>query len=738
LRRRGLPDAESYKRGYRLLPDKGKAKLARQVVASGLEQHLPGVPGFVVNGYEGHRYWTISAWGAGLLIPVRDPQGRIVALKTRALSKDGAEGGKYRYLSSKKRGGAGPGSPLHFPLFDGDKTTVRVTEGELKADIATALTGVFTLSIPGVGAWRRVAKALRELGAKIVRLAFDADASTNRTVATALYRLARRLRKLGFAVELERWALEDGKGIDDLLAAGKEPELLKGKAAMAAIKETLKAAEQADPLPTAEMLRSGFVEEADNDPHRLARLILDQGHSHQDGKTLRFHRSLWYRWDGTAYKTLPDTQLRAEVNAAIKREFDSIAKEKAEKQAKSAEGDDKGPPKAMKVTTGLVTNVIEALQSMTLVRGDIDPPAWLGLGTTAEPRNYIALSNGIVDLSALLRGDADALRPHSPLWFSTVCLPYAYDSTAGCPKWLRFLERNLEGDAERIEFLQQWFGYSLTSDTGQQKFLVMEGEGANGKSVLCAVLTAALGEGNVSHVPLEGFGQRFQLADTLGKLANVCSEVGELDRVAEGFLKQFTSGDRMQFEQKFKPPIKAIPTAKLVLSTNNRPRFSDRSGGLWRRMVLLPLRVTIPKPDRVKNMDKPWWWVESGELPGIFNWAVEGLRHLQQHGDFVEPSLCRDALEEYRTENNPARAFLEETCQADPEGVVRSEDLYRTYRDWCTANGYYPLGSRAFGKEVVRVFRDVKRVQRGTRDNRFWAYCGLRIGPPEDIDLELG
>ena len=49
------------------------------------------------------------------------------------------------------------------------------------------------------------------------------------------------------AVELERWDAVDGKGIDDLLAAGKSPELLVGEAALAAIREALAAAAAGEP-----------------------------------------------------------------------------------------------------------------------------------------------------------------------------------------------------------------------------------------------------------------------------------------------------------------------------------------------------------------------------------------------------------------------------------------------------------------------------------------------------------
>ena len=74
--------------------------------------------------------WVSLAGPAGLLIPVRDVRRLIVALKVRVDEPIG--GTKYPYVSSKGYGGPGPGSPVHVPLFSGDTTTVRMTEGELR------------------------------------------------------------------------------------------------------------------------------------------------------------------------------------------------------------------------------------------------------------------------------------------------------------------------------------------------------------------------------------------------------------------------------------------------------------------------------------------------------------------------------------------------------------------------------------------------------------------------------
>jgi hypothetical protein len=275
LRARGLSDTAIDLLGYRSL-GRPRAAAVRQLIERGLEQHLPRVPGFFVREADGGgKYWTVAG-PAGIVIPVRDVAGRTIALMVRRDDQPpvgDAPPAKYTYVSARKHGGPGPGSPVHIPLHPGLNTTlVRVTEGALKADIATMLSGVLTVGLPGVGTWRRAAPVLAQLGAKVARLAFDADASVNLAVARALANLAEDLRAKGFTVEVERWGLADGKGIDDLLAAGKKPEVLTGDAAFAAVSTALAAAARADVTPGAGAPEDGPIEEVD-DPHRLAALF---------------------------------------------------------------------------------------------------------------------------------------------------------------------------------------------------------------------------------------------------------------------------------------------------------------------------------------------------------------------------------------------------------------------------------------------------------------------------------
>ena len=232
LHRRGLTEACIKRGGYRSLPPKDREELAQTLVERFGGEVCSRVPGL----YENEAGRFSIAGSAGMLVPVRDIEGRIVALKIRA--DEAGEGSRYTYLSSTKYGGPGPGSQVHVPLHDDlELNVVRLTEGELKADIATALAGMLTVSMPGVSSWRPALEVARFLGSGVVHLAFDADAKHNEQVARALRESYQALKERGFDVVLETWPHSRGKGIDNLLASGHEPTLLVGEDARAAVNE---------------------------------------------------------------------------------------------------------------------------------------------------------------------------------------------------------------------------------------------------------------------------------------------------------------------------------------------------------------------------------------------------------------------------------------------------------------------------------------------------------------------
>jgi hypothetical protein len=318
LQNRGLDDGEIDKRQYRTMPKRGCARIAREL-HSRFGNDLLRFPGFVTKSGDRGRYLTIAG-AAGLVVPVRDVAGRIIALKVR---RDGAKENKYVYVSSSKYGGHGPGAQPHVPLgIVAPVEVCRLTEGELKADTAAKLSGLPCISAAGVGNWRRCLPVLRGLGVKTVRLAFDMDAFTNEHVRSALKNVAERLFKEGFRVELERWDRTAAKGIDDALKAGLSVEVVTGDEVFASLRPDAQSA-TAKCLSAVQATQADQVHEAEDDPHRLAR-IYRYRHLGDNGLRLRYWRSEWYRWDGAAYRTISDKEIRAELSECIKAEFDRL------------------------------------------------------------------------------------------------------------------------------------------------------------------------------------------------------------------------------------------------------------------------------------------------------------------------------------------------------------------------------------------------------------------------------
>lgn len=211
---RGLSPAALRTAGYGSWGGGFGRDITAQLLDRGLS--LAGVPGFAQDTAGG---WWIRAM-PGLLIPVRDPAGRIQGCQIRA---DEAGTRRYRWLSSAgKPAGPSPGSPAHCAGFHdaGPDRWLWVTEGPLKADVASALLGAPVIGVTGVTAWRRALPAIRAVRPGVMILAFDQDAdpTTRAAVSRNLAGLADALARLELPVLTAQW--QGAKGLDDVLAGG--------------------------------------------------------------------------------------------------------------------------------------------------------------------------------------------------------------------------------------------------------------------------------------------------------------------------------------------------------------------------------------------------------------------------------------------------------------------------------------------------------------------------------------
>ncbi|HPC97043.1 MAG TPA: phage/plasmid primase, P4 family [Sedimentisphaerales bacterium] len=479
-----------------------------------------------------------------------------------------------------------------------------------------------------------------------------------------------------------------------------------------------KGGEKSPPKPKATKKRKHRADSS-TDPFWLAKSFLEDGYLHVDSTgdrdipyyTLRRWREDYYAWKDGAYHQIADDTVSVVVSAWIQQQkFDIEAREATD----------------FRLTKTVLSNVILNLQPLVHIRETQELNSWLD--GRPETRNILSMANAMIAIDPAT-GKVDRLE-HTPNWFTTTRLPYNYDPDATCPLWEAFVDDML--GAEYAALLQQWCGYLLRPDQRLQKFLLAVGDGANGKGVVFQVVERMIGPANCSHVPLIQFGKDFALVETLGKVANITSESsGLVELEAENQLKAFTGADiELTFNRKYKGSITTKPKTKVMISTNALPRFNDKTDGTWRRIVLIPFKVTIPPERQIPDLADQ---ITNTELPGILNWAIKGLRSLNTMGRFMEPSDYAAIIEDYKRDCDPARAFLAENYAWSPNAHgIAVKELYGAYKEYCQHNGFRPVNERSFGKEVAKLFPDMIRRKLGNRIERVWTYSGLYPVSNED------
>ncbi len=385
---------------------------------------------------------------------------------------------------------------------------------------------------------------------------------------------------------------------------------------------------------------------------------------------------------------------------------------------------------AQEVSANSVRDVMANLQGLCCgVPWELDLPIDICADNFAKsrPSSTVLFANGAANVeSAIQRQGELELLELTPHYFSTTKLPFDFNAGAQCPLWLDTLAdifpQSGEGDM-RIPVLQEYFGYSLIRwPFALHKALILVGGGSNGKSTVLEILEAMIGKLNVSYVGLDRFGNRFDIATMHHKLLNVMRDMPRMSKAAEDVLKLLISNEPVQAEEKFLSPFEFRYGGKLVFATNHLPRFSDPTDGFWRRWLIMPFLVSFQ--GRAEDKNRVRRLME--ELPGISNWALTGARRLYQQQEFSACSICQNALDSHRQDQDVVAQFVAQCCVLAPEHEILCTTLYERYRDWSWRNGRQPYASTGFGAHILDI-TGVTKKRPGTAGERPRYYAGIDL-----------
>lgn len=411
----------------------------------------------------------------------------------------------------------------------------------------------------------------------------------------------------------------------------------------------------------------------------------------------------WLIWDGVRWKRDEIGEIMQRAKEVVRSIYAEAAKVRDSEERKAA------ATWARKSETGAqLVSMVRLAQSEARV-----PVMAAELDADHFRLNVI---NGTVNLRT------GELEPHRREDLISKLAPVAYDPSAKCPRWERFLSEIFKPHPDIVPFIQRAVGYSLTGDTREECLFLLHGGGRNGKGTLLKILCIKLGDyaGTADFSAFvqrrDDSGPRDDVANMRGKRLIMAQEAREGAALAESLIKWLTGGDRVRARRLFENSSEFDPTHKIWLATNHKPAIRGTDPAIWSRIKLVPFDVSfLGREDRTLKV------VLQDELPGILAWAVEGCLRWQEDGlDF--PESVTIATEEYRVESDSIGRFVDEHCVVGEFAQAKARNLYAAYRQWAEGAGEHPMTETAFGRRLAERGYEKGRVLGGL----FYRGVGVR------------
>jgi len=355
----------------------------------------------------------------------------------------------------------------------------------------------------------------------------------------------------------------------------------------------------------------------------------------------------------------------------------------------------------------------------------------------AEPM-ILNCRNGVVDLAT------GKLKEHNPGLMCSMMTNTNYNPNTECPKFMKFLDDITLSRPDISNFMQRWFGYSLTGSVSAQTFAIFYGNGANGKSTLVELISRIMGDYSRTAPPDTFIMKQAgaipnDVASLRGARLVLATETNANEKLAESKIKGMTGGDVIVARFLHGEFFQFNPSWKIVISTNHRPRVSGGDYGIWRRIILVPFDYLVQGPKIDYELSSKLW----EEREGILAWMVEGCRQWVKSGGGRKgldiPKVLLEETQEYREDEDIIGRFVRSRCVTasnDPlmrrpdQILISASDLYQAFTSWADEDGERyasKMTQTAFGRAMRERGFPSEAGRNGRRQ-----YVGIQIDQRSD------
>lgn len=278
-----------------------------------------------------------------------------------------------------------------------------------------------------------------------------------------------------------------------------------------------------------------------------------------------------------------------------------------------------------------------------------------------------------------------------------------YDPNATCEAWEKFIGEAIPDDELR-DWVQRFFGYSLSGSTDEDIFVFIHGIGGGGKTTFLNAIKTALGNYAATFPvdlitangrPKDGNEPSPALASLRGRRLACSSETERGRRLDEAKIKLLTGGAEITARHLHKPIFSYRPEFKLVIDGNYLLGVGDvNDRGLRRRLRIVPF-TNPPSPDKVDTALEQKLTTPTARS-AILNWLLVGWKNYQQRGLRDTPRTISAAQQSFYEANDVISDFLADVDYAfDTDAKTTAKELWQAYGDWRRRTPKAPAFNRA-------------------------------------------
>lgn len=458
-----------------------------------------------------------------------------------------------------------------------------------------------------------------------------------------------------------------------------------------------------------------FRAPSDKKPYTVATHLKDSFFLHNGKPTLMRWQDIWVRWNGSCWGSMSD----ADVTSWLYQRMDAAYMMVQDKDTKEWVEAPWNPANSS------ITNLDKALRAAVNLRDDTKQNTMVG-GRSQDLA--ISCTNG------LLRVTGRELTAADPAYFTFSSVPFAYDKDAACPEWMVWLKETFEHDPDSISMLQEFFGYVLSGRTDLQKALMLQGPERSGKGTIARILQMLAGWSNCAGPTLNSLTEQFGMWALTDKTLAVIGDARLPKRGTEVITERLLSiigEDTIQVDRKYQRPWEGKIPARLVLLTNEIPNWSDSAGVLPTRWIVATTAVS-----HLGREDTTLIGRLATELPGILNWALDGLDRLITQQRFTVNAATPEIVGAQRDRSAPQKGFIAEVCVLGDDKWVSKERLREMWVLWNQGHGRTITDTReSFTTKLIGMVPVIKARDQKKRVNGklipVYRGVGLIIDDPE-------